>query len=96
MNTNLPLIIKDYIDASNAHDVRSILTCFADDTMVLDETQTIAAGPRSNGGLEQQSRNISFNSDRSAPKRAAMKRSSLWKFQELFQEVRFLSTIASA
>src|SRR5260370_12907727 len=40
MSINLPPIIKDYIDASNAHDVRSILTCFADDAMVRDENTT--------------------------------------------------------
>jgi hypothetical protein len=40
MNINLPPVIKDYIDASNAHDVRSILTLFADDATVRDENTT--------------------------------------------------------
>ena len=37
----LPRIIKDYINASNAHDVRSILACFSDDAVVRDEGQTL-------------------------------------------------------
>ena len=37
----LPRIIKDYINASNAHDVRSILDCFSDDAVVRDEGQTL-------------------------------------------------------
>jgi hypothetical protein len=31
MSAALPRTIQNYIDASNAHDVQSILTCFADD-----------------------------------------------------------------
>lgn len=34
---NLPSLIQRYIDASNAHDVPSILGCFADDALVRDE-----------------------------------------------------------
>ena len=34
---NLPPVIQRYIDASNAHDVRAILDCFADDAVVRDE-----------------------------------------------------------
>jgi len=37
---NLPPPIQRYIDASNAHDVRSILACFADDAIVRDENAT--------------------------------------------------------
>jgi hypothetical protein len=37
---NLPTIIRSYIDASNAHDVPSILACFADDGVVRDENET--------------------------------------------------------
>ena len=32
--------IQNYIDASNAHDVNSILACFADDAVVRDENAT--------------------------------------------------------
>ena len=32
--------IKGYIDASNAHDVKSILACFKDDAVVRDENET--------------------------------------------------------
>jgi hypothetical protein len=37
MSAALPRPIQNYIDASNAHDVQSILACFADDAMVRDE-----------------------------------------------------------
>jgi hypothetical protein len=37
MSMNLPSIIQKYIDASNAHDVKAILGCFADDAIVRDE-----------------------------------------------------------
>ena len=40
MSMNLPPIIQKYIDASNAHDVESILACFADDAIVRDENET--------------------------------------------------------
>jgi ketosteroid isomerase-like protein len=37
MKVTLPQVIKEYIDASNAHDVKAILSCFSDDASVLDE-----------------------------------------------------------
>ena len=40
MSINLPPVIQKYIDASNAHDVKSILACFADDAIVRDENET--------------------------------------------------------
>jgi len=40
MSMNVPPIIQKYIDASNAHDVKSILACFADDAIVRDENET--------------------------------------------------------
>ena len=40
MSINLPPIIQKYIDASNAHDVKSILACFNDDAVVRDENAT--------------------------------------------------------
>ena len=33
-------IIQSYVDASNAHNVKSILACFADDAVVRDEKTT--------------------------------------------------------
>jgi ketosteroid isomerase-like protein len=41
MNIDLPPIVKDYINASNAHDVKSILACFTDDAEVRDENATM-------------------------------------------------------
>ncbi len=37
---NLLPIIQGYMDASNAHDVKSILACFNDDAVVRDENET--------------------------------------------------------
>ena len=37
---NLPITIRSYIDASNAHDVPSILACFNDGAVVRDENAT--------------------------------------------------------
>jgi hypothetical protein len=36
----LPPVIQRYVDASNAHNVESILGCFADDAIVRDENAT--------------------------------------------------------
>ena len=41
MSIKLPPVTQKYVDASNAHDVKSILACFADDAMVRDENATI-------------------------------------------------------
>jgi ketosteroid isomerase-like protein len=40
MPISLMPIIQSYVDASNAHDVKSILACFADDAVVRDENAT--------------------------------------------------------
>lgn len=40
MSVKLPPLIQNYIDASNAHDVNSILACFSDDAAVRDENTT--------------------------------------------------------
>ena len=40
MSAGLPRPIQSYVDASNAHDVKSILACFADDAVVRDENTT--------------------------------------------------------
>lgn len=37
---NLPPIIQKYGEASNAHDVTSILACFTEDATVRDESET--------------------------------------------------------
>ena len=34
---NPPPVIQDYIEASNAHDVKGIVDCFTDDAVVRDE-----------------------------------------------------------
>src|SRR5437762_13137440 len=40
MSAALPSKIQNYIDASNAHDVPSILACFTDDATVREENTT--------------------------------------------------------
>jgi hypothetical protein len=40
MAVTLPPTIQHYIDASNAHDVKSILACFAEGAVVRDENAT--------------------------------------------------------
>src|SRR5438034_5653898 len=39
MTIKLPRIIEKYVDASNKHDVQSILSCFSDDAVVRDEKE---------------------------------------------------------
>ena len=34
-------VIKTYVDASNAHDVQSILSCFSENAVVRDEGETL-------------------------------------------------------
>jgi hypothetical protein len=41
MNVELPRIVQNYIDASNRHDVKSILSCFSDNALVHDEGETL-------------------------------------------------------
>lgn len=38
--SDLPPIVQAYINASNAHDVESVVACFADDAVVRDENAT--------------------------------------------------------
>ena len=40
MSSALPHPVQNYIDASNAHDVPSILACFVEDATVRDEDTT--------------------------------------------------------
>ena len=37
----LPVVIDNYIRASNAHDVKSILSCFSENAVVRDEAETL-------------------------------------------------------
>ena len=41
MTIKLPQIIKKYVDASNRHDVKFILSCFAKDALVHDEGKVL-------------------------------------------------------
>lgn len=41
MNLELPPILQKYVEASNQHDVRSILACFSEDAVVRDEGEAM-------------------------------------------------------
>jgi ketosteroid isomerase-like protein len=41
MAIKLPHVIQSYVDSSNEHDARSILSCFSDDAVVHDEGETL-------------------------------------------------------
>jgi len=41
MTIKLPGVIKNYVAASNAHDAKTILSCFSDDALVYDEGETL-------------------------------------------------------
>jgi ketosteroid isomerase-like protein len=41
MAIKLPHIIQSYVDASNRHDVQTILCCFSDEADVRDEGETL-------------------------------------------------------
>jgi ketosteroid isomerase-like protein len=41
MDLKLPHIIRDYVEASNAHDVEAILACFSEAATVRDENETL-------------------------------------------------------
>ena len=41
MTIKLPRIIKEYVDASNKHDVKAVLSCFSDDARVHDEGKAL-------------------------------------------------------
>ena len=41
MAIKLARIIKKYVDASNKHEVKSILACFSNDAVVRDEQETL-------------------------------------------------------
>ena len=51
MTIKLPGIIKKYVDASNEHDVKSILACFSDDAFVRDEREELRGKRASKAGL---------------------------------------------
>ena len=58
MPISLMPIIQSYVDASNGHDVKSILACFADDAIILTERNV----PRQN-----RYRTLDHRNDRQIP-----------------------------
>src|SRR5690349_19870210 len=52
MTVTLPGIIKEYVDASNKHDVQAILSCFSDDALVHDERETLQGKKAIEGWIE--------------------------------------------
>jgi ketosteroid isomerase-like protein len=41
MAIKVPDVVQSYVDASNQHDVQSILSCFSDEAVVRDEGETL-------------------------------------------------------
>ena len=53
MAIKLPRIIKEYVDASNRHDLKSILSCFSDDALVHDEGKEFPGKKSIEGWIEK-------------------------------------------
>ena len=53
MNVKLLRIINDYVKASNAHDVKSILSCFSDDASVRDEGKELRGKEKIGGWIAE-------------------------------------------
>ena len=51
MAIKLRRIIKKYVDASNKHEVKSILACFSNDAVVRDEQETLHGKPAIEGWI---------------------------------------------
>jgi ketosteroid isomerase-like protein len=73
MPISLMPIIQSYVAASDAHDVKSILACFADDAVVHDENATRRGKIDIERWAAKRSTNTSFTLDRSAPNTAPTK-----------------------
>jgi ketosteroid isomerase-like protein len=56
----LPVVIDNYIRASNAHDVKSILSCFSEDAVVRDEGETLRAKKVIEGWIAKTIENYKF------------------------------------
>jgi ketosteroid isomerase-like protein len=41
MNRKLPPVIQKYVEASNRHEIQSVLSCFSNDAVVHDEGETL-------------------------------------------------------
>ena len=50
---NLPQIINKYVEASNQHDVKSILSCFSDNALVHDERAELHGNKAIEGWIVQ-------------------------------------------
>jgi ketosteroid isomerase-like protein len=53
MNINMSQIIQEYLNASNAHDVKSILSCFSADALVRDEGNDFRGRKMIEGWIEK-------------------------------------------
>ena len=73
MPISLMPIIQSYVAASNAHDVKSILACFADDAVVHDENATRRGKIDIERWASETIDKYNFTLDRSAPNTAPTK-----------------------
>src|SRR6266550_453793 len=53
MTIKLPRVIKNYVNASNKHDVKSILSCFSADAFIRDEGEELRGKKAIEGWIVQ-------------------------------------------
>src|SRR4029077_15451333 len=58
----LPVVIDNYIRARNAHDVKSILSCFSEDAVVRDEGETMCGKTAIEGWIAKTMKKYKFKS----------------------------------
>ena len=95
MNVKLPRIINDYINASNAHDVRSILSCFSDDAAVHDEEETLHGKKAIEGWITKTIEKYKFQFKPLRIKEDKEKSSLRWRYRERSMEARSPSITTS-
>jgi len=73
MPISLMQIIQSYVDATNTHDVKSIVACFADDAVLRDENATRHGKIEIERWATETIDNYKFHSDHSTPNTAPTK-----------------------
>ena len=95
MNLKLTRIINDYVTASNAHDVKSILSCFSDDAVVHDERETLHGKKAIEGWIAETIEKYKFEFKPLSIKEDNVDVVVRWRYRERSMEVRSPSIITS-
>ena len=61
MTIKLPRVIKNYVNASNKHDVKSILSCFSADAFIRDEGEELRGKEAIEGWIVQTIQKYKFH-----------------------------------